>query len=427
MKAIDIAFKDMLRSFRSAFALVFMFGVPLLVTGMFYLMFGNTTASGSGFSLPKTRVSVANLDQGSSQLASNLPEGADFASLGEVILQSLQSEALSSLVEISLAPDASTARRAVDESQADMAVIIPASFTQDFTSPQGRAVVELYQDPALSVGPGIVKSILSSMVDNFSGARITVDLAVAQYQTLGLPVDGAVAGKLAQDYIADSSNQAPSLEVVTPVQNKAAASPMVGIVSSIMGGMMVFYAFYTGVMTAQTIVKEEEEGTLSRLFTTPTAVSTILGGKFLAVVLTVLVQVSVLLALGGLIFRVQWGSPALLAVNTAGIILAASGFGIFVNSIMKSTRQAGIIVGGVLTVTGMIGIFKIFTGNVPGAAGSILNNVSLMVPQGWATRGLLMAMSGSSLGDLALNLLALLAWGLVFFALGVLRFQKRYA
>ena len=41
MKAFDIALKDMTRSFRSAFAVVFMFGVPLLVTGMFYFMFGN--------------------------------------------------------------------------------------------------------------------------------------------------------------------------------------------------------------------------------------------------------------------------------------------------------------------------------------------------------------------------------------------------
>ena len=46
MKAIDIAIKDLRRSFRSVFAVVFMFGVPLLVTGMFYLMFGNIAQSG---------------------------------------------------------------------------------------------------------------------------------------------------------------------------------------------------------------------------------------------------------------------------------------------------------------------------------------------------------------------------------------------
>ena len=37
-----------------------------------------------------------------------------------------------------------------------------------------------------------------------------------------------------------------------------------------MGGMMIFYAFFTGASTGQTILQEEEEGTLPRLFTTPT-------------------------------------------------------------------------------------------------------------------------------------------------------------
>ena len=50
-----------------------------------------------------------------------------------------------------------------------------------------------------------------------------------------------------------------------------------------MGGMTIFYAFFTGTSTAQTILREDEDGTLPRLFTTPTTQATILGGKFLAV------------------------------------------------------------------------------------------------------------------------------------------------
>ncbi len=64
MKSLDIAFKDMTRSFRSAFALIFMFGVPLLMTGMFYLMFGGSGNNNQGFSIPVTKVVIANLDTG---------------------------------------------------------------------------------------------------------------------------------------------------------------------------------------------------------------------------------------------------------------------------------------------------------------------------------------------------------------------------
>ena len=45
MTTLEIAFKDMRHSFRSAFSLVFMFAIPLLVTGMMALMFGNQITS----------------------------------------------------------------------------------------------------------------------------------------------------------------------------------------------------------------------------------------------------------------------------------------------------------------------------------------------------------------------------------------------
>ena len=40
MKVLDVALKDMLQSSRSYFALVFMFGIPILITGLFFFMFG---------------------------------------------------------------------------------------------------------------------------------------------------------------------------------------------------------------------------------------------------------------------------------------------------------------------------------------------------------------------------------------------------
>ncbi len=47
-------------------------------------------------------------------------------------------------------------------------------------------------------------------------------------------------------------------------------TPMKKIISVIMAGQMIFFAFYTGAYSMTSILKEEEEGTLARLFTTPT-------------------------------------------------------------------------------------------------------------------------------------------------------------
>ena len=52
--------------------------------------------------------------------------------------------------------------------------------------------------------------------------------------------------------------------------------------------------------------------------------------------------------------------------------------------------------------------------------------VSLLVPQGWAIRGMMQAMDGEPINNILLTMVVLLAWGLVFFGVGVRRFQRRY-
>jgi ABC-2 type transport system permease protein len=197
------------------------------------------------------------------------------------------------------------------------------------------------------------------------------------------------------------------------------------IIGPIMGGMMIFYAFFTGTSTAESILKEEEERTLPRLFTTPTRQATILTGKLLSVFMTVSVQVIVLLLASRLIFGIQWGQPVQVGIIALGIIFSASSFGIFVNSFLKNTKQGGVIFGGVLTVTGMIGMISIFTMNAPDAA-VLSKTVSLLVPQGWAIRGLLQSMNGEPASQLMISFLVMLGWSAAFFVIGVMRFNRRY-
>src|SRR5512134_1466209 len=112
MKAFDIALKDLTRSFRSAFAVIFMFGVPLLVTGMFYFMFGNMAGNG-GFDLPRTKVIIANMDEGGPKFQvnpKNIPGGRKAETMGELIISILESDEMADLIEVSFADDSQAAR-----------------------------------------------------------------------------------------------------------------------------------------------------------------------------------------------------------------------------------------------------------------------------------------------------------------------------
>ena len=428
MKILDIAFKDMTRSFRSAFALIFMFGVPLLLTGMFYFMFGGAAKSDQGFSVPVTRVVVANLDQGSPNLnlaSRGLAGTASAHSLGDMVVATLQHKSFANLMQISTAASAEAARAQVDSQKAGVAILIPADFSQQFSDVNGQATIQLYKDPTLTLGPGIVQSVISQFMDSLSGARVAVEVVTRQSGSS----DPALIGQVVKQYVAaiPSGDQTSALfDLHAPAASKPAASTLSLIVSFIMGGMTIFYAFFTGTSTAQSILREDEDGTLPRLFTTPTSQATVLGGKFLAVGLTVLVQMTVLLILGRLIFAIQWGSLLPLALVTLATVLAAATFGIFVMSLLKSTHQAGTVLGGVLTVTGMLGMVKIFTMG-SGASPAWADIASMFVPQGWAVRGLSQVMNAASINDILLTCLALLGMSIVFFLIGVLRFQKRYA
>jgi len=427
MKILDIALKDLTRSSRSVFAVLFMFGVPLLVTGMFYVMFGGMADSDSGISLPKTNVVIANLDAGGSGFKaamSQFPADADIQSMGDMVVYVLEQDDLADLMAVTLVDSAEAAQAEVDSQAAGVAVIIPADFSARFSSLDGQAVLEVYQDPTLTLGPAIVRSVLNQFMDGLSGAKIAVNVAVTQTGSS----DPAFIGQVVEAYLTTASltrDPAALLEVRSPAAVETEEVPLlVRIIGPIMGGMMIFYAFYTATASAETLLQEDEIGTLPRLFTTPTSQATILGGKLLAVLLTVTIQVVVLLSLGALIFRIHWGSLTSIVLFSVGTVLIASAFGVFVNSLMKSTKQGGIIFGGVLTFSGMIGMMPIFLFNNPSAA---IGSISLLVPQGWAVRGLFQSMQGAVTGDLFLTLLVMLAWAVVLFGIGVWRFQKRYA
>jgi len=427
MKVIDIALKDLLRSSRSAIALVFMFVIPIAVTTLFYFMFGSVAGDGE-FSVPKTSVTIANLDQGSpdfqfSSGSQGQASPGNALSLGDVIQVMLQSSDFTTLLDVSVSPDAASARQAVDKQNAGVAIIIPADFTAEFMAPSQQAVLELYQDPTLTLGPSIVKSILDGLMDSFSGSKIAVDAAMEQTQG----ADPDLAGKVLQQYMAVSAAQsrepAAFIETRSPVQAAKSTSPLLGVVTQIMGAMMIFYAFYTGTASAQSILQEDENGTLPRLFTTPTRQSTILGGKFLAVGLTVIIQMTTLVVFAALVFGIRWGSPLPVALAVASTVAVSTSMGILINSLLKSTKQGGAIFGGLLTITGMIGMMPIFTQGLTNKPPA-LEIISLLVPQGWAIRGLFQAVNGESV---LVSVLVLLALSAVFFVVGVWKFSKRFA
>lgn len=135
-KVFDIALKDMTQYFRSLIALVMMFAVPILLTGMFYIMFGgNGNGEEESFEIPVTKVIIVNQDEGEIQIdqgfASAVPEAyaQGASSAGELMIEMLSSESFADLMSVTTMEDVDQAKTAVDNQEAGIAILIPENFS----------------------------------------------------------------------------------------------------------------------------------------------------------------------------------------------------------------------------------------------------------------------------------------------------------
>ena len=416
MKALDIAIKDMKQAFRSLFALAFMFLIPILVTSLFSLMFKSDEGEVEpNFQLSIIPVELVNQDQGM---------------MGGILADALGSEGLSDLLSVTTAEDDVAARQAVDQQLAQVAIIIPADFTSALMSQGSQTQVELYQDPAQTIGPGIVETIVNQFMVSFSGSKIMLDVAGVQLAENGFSLTAEQTQNLISEYtqaVQTMGGEQNMIQSQTPTgESRSTTGGVVSMLGMIMGGMMIFYAFFTGTYTSNTILKEEEEGTLARLFSTATPRGTILIGKLLAAAMMISVQISVLLLFGWLVFNLQWGSLLMLVPFIVVTTFGAATFGLFAISLAKDRKQAGVINGAGVTVTGMLGMADIFMMSSPNPSQAI-SSLTLFVPQGWANQALIAIFNAQPSGEVLMYLGGLVVWSAVLFWFGFRRFQKRFA
>lgn len=417
---LAMAYKDFLRSTRSFFALGMMVAAPLLITGLIALAFGGL-ASGSG-DMTALRVLVLNADQPT--------EGQ--MNIGAMVLPFLQDEKMPAWLQAEAAADETTARQALDEGQAGALVLIPADFTNSIAAGQPTQITIL-QDPTLTIGPAVLENLLRIFTDGISGAQVGLTVITDQLSNAGAQMDGSLIQTAALGYtdwfkaLQQNLNHSaePQLQIVSPlgVEKDNTTNTFQQVIAQTMAGMLIFFTFFTGASSAELLLKEQEEGTLARLFTTPGGRDAILAGKLLSGLLTILAQCAVLMAASSLLFGVKWGSPASVLLAVLATALAATGFGLLLLSGVRSMRQAGPVIGGVISATGMLG--GLMTTAVP--MPDLFTQLNLLVPQGWALRAWKLTLQGAAFGDVLPPALALALIGAACYAAGSFIFRKRFA
>lgn len=424
MKLLDITLKDLTRSLRSRTIYFFAIGLPIFTALLFYFAFSGLSEDEENFELPITEVVIVNHDVPQTEFG--------FFSAGEILADFLISEELSSLIHAREIESETLAKESVDYQEAGVAIIIPEEYTSSAFDPEGNVDITIYQDPTLTIGPAIVRSIVLQFVDGFSGAIITSDVVAQQLEAHGVDVTQGTLQGVTQDYSAwvQSFNQMqsrggnPYLSIEAPPTEREQTDLRTQIITQMMSGLLIFYSFFTGANVAQSILQEDEEGTLARLFTTPTSRATILGGKFITVFITTAGQILITLIATTLMFNIDWGDPFLLSIPILALVLLSSSFGIFIMSFLKTIRQAGPVLGVVLTISGMAG--GLFTSAMPSLPAAF-DTVTLFTPQGWSHKLWKLAMHSADLGEMLMPMIVVLLMGALFFVIGAFVFRKRFS
>lgn len=426
MKILDIAFKDLTHSFRSVFAVGMMVIAPLLLTGLIYMAFGGM--SGGDVSMTPITVGVVNADR--------LPADSVIdAPLGDNIRSMFFDESVKSWITASDYPDEASARTAVDKQEIGVAIIIPQNFTEQYLKGEKDTPVLIVSDPTLSIGPAVVEDMVTMMIDGVAGGGIAIETIMERQQINNMEPDPQQIQSWIQRYgdwyrefqrdLFHHPEKAVLVVAAPAAGESETADPIQKMMGLTLAGQMIFFAFFTGAYSMMSILREGEDGTLARLFTTPTDRTSILAGKFLAVFFTVTLQGLVLMVAGHYAFGIHWGDPAGVALALTGQVIAATGLGVLLISFVKTTRQGGPVLGGGLTTLGMLG--GLFTANIPGGMPAVFNTIGTFIPQGWVLKTWRMVMDGQPTAELLVPFLVLTAMGVVMFAIGAVLFRKRFA
>lgn len=423
-RALSIAWKDVRHVYRSVAGLAMMLVAPLLLAGAIGAAFG----SGDGFSISAVKTVVVDLDGGA---------GAGLPAAGAALTAALTDPALADLLTVTVVGTPEAARVIVDAGDADVAVIIPPGLSAAFMGaaaapggaggPAAPPAVEIYKDPALTVGPGIVTAVVEQVLATLDGARAAAGSAAQVAAAAGVTDQATLtelAARTAQDFASRLQDE-PAIAFAprNPVAPGGAAGEGPGVAGQVLISMMLIFMLFGASIPARSIIDEHRAGTLPRLFTTPTRRSVILGGKYVAVFLVVLLQSAILLAVGGLLFGARWGEPGPVIVLTLCGALVAASLGLLVVSFAKTPAQAGAVSAAVFVFLGLI------SGNFTGTAeiGGAFGAIRRISPLGWLLEGWHSLMFGGSWDGIALPVLVVLGFTLVFFAVATLFFRRRYA
>jgi ABC-2 type transport system permease protein len=396
MRILDLALKDLSQILREKRALLFLIVMPALFT--IFMGFAYHSSNGD-----------KNTDQ---RIALGLVNPEPDARLNKMLAARLESSATVKTARMSEAD----AMEALQKGEIAGVLVIPAKFSEqaenglnpqlkliaDTTSTQGQSLFQLLRLP------------ISQLMSTVEIARLS-----AEAQKNPAELDAAI-GHAWVKWEAASQQSLVRLEQAMP---KKPSDPYGGNpYNQSSPGILVQFAVFGLVTSAQIMVEERKTRTLQRLMTTAMKPWEIVAGHLLAMFAITFLQTALLVAFGQWVLKVDYLRQPL------GTLLVAVAMGLWVASL-------GLLIGVLAKEEQQVVLFSLMAMFVFSAlggtwfplegAGAAFSAIGRLTPAAWAMNGFQnILIRGLGLNTLWTPVAILAAYALAFFLLAVWRFRK---
>lgn len=386
-RVAEIARVDLVRRLRNRSAIITAFAGPFALATVFSILIGGATSG-------DFTIGVVSLDDGeqTEEIVDGLVEGAE---PGEAAAP----------IEFERLGDEAAARDAVDDGDADAAVVFPVGFSAAATSGQATELLVL-RSPDRVVSGQVAEAVAAGVAGAFRQVEVAVRTVAA---ISGEPPTAEV--------IAAASAREPAMVLAdAPAGDRAIDS------SAYYGASMsILFLFFTVGFAGRSVLAERRDGTLYRVLATPTSPGEVLAGKTVSVaVLAFLGFVTVWLATT-ILFGADWGSSVAVIAVIAATVLAVAGISTFAASLARTERQADAITSVIAFALALLG------GNFVGPnAPPLLRRVSLLTPNGWSLRAFTdLSADTIGIGGVVLPIVVLLGFAAAFGVVGIAGLHRR--
>jgi ABC-2 type transport system permease protein len=405
-RILEIARLYLFITYRSREMLVFGFAMPILFT----FVIGQAIPSGDSGEdeLPVWNIAVVNQDEGD---------------LGEQLSENLDNHP--SLAVRALEP--AEAEMQVEQEEVAAALFIPPDFSQ-LVLAGAPLDLSFQMNLAQPVDAQVVEqAVLVALGEIESSVRIA-ESSVAIAERLGLfeqegapDIDQYHGEALAAAQEELAANLPVVVEARQGIRSEESAILIPGGMNQTSPGMIVIFTIFSVLAGIAALLLEREQGTLRRLLVMPMGKTALMSGKLLGILIVGITQIIILVLAGIYLFGVDWGQSTLaLLLMIFAFAFSITGLGMLVGSLVRTYAQ----------LDAFSAIIAIPMAGLGGAMWPIeivpefMQRLALFLPTGWAMRGFHDIITrGLGLEAVLLEAGVLVAFGVIFLVLGILRFR----